>query len=218
MIERSTNRVPWILLTERETKRHQKAVDVATGEVVGYIRWVLPHELADKNIWPETQVAEVSQKDREQFERNFQELPQPNTKSFESGEMLVFRGSGLQEAEKKVRADGPFLSKCSIRVKGKNYFDVYVAVDLLTVKPAFQRQGVATLLVKSGCEIADVYHLKAFVMATPAGLKVYEGQGFKVVETVSTDYSQFGGIEPNVHHFLVRQPVSPEAQAVSVST
>lgn len=80
----------------------------------------------------------------------------------------------------------------------------------MAVKPEFQRQGVASLLIKTGCEIADRYHIKMYVIASPAGLKVYEGQGFKLVETVSTDYSQFGGVEPYVHHFLVRQPLSPE--------
>ena len=215
LIERSTKRFPWNLVTEREIKRHQKAVDIATGEVVGYARWLLPPELADKNVWSEAQVAEPSPKDRELFERDFRESPLPNAKS---GEMIAFRAGGLEEAEKRVRVDDPFLSKCSFRSTEKRIFDVYVVVDFLTVKPAFQRQGVASLLVKSGCEIADAYHLKAYVIASPAGLKVYEGQGFKVVETVSTDYSQFGAVEPYVHHFLVRQPVSPEAQAPSGST
>lgn len=96
--------------------------------------------------------------------------------------------------------------------------NVYTVVDFLNVKPAFQRQGVASLLVKAGCEIVDAYHLKAYVCASPAGLKVYERQGFKVVETVSTDYSQFGAIEPYVHHFLVRQPVSEKAHAPGSST
>lgn len=62
------------------------------------------------------------------------------------------------------------------------------------------------MLVKSGLEIADKYHKKAHVMARPAGLKLYEDQGFRIVETTSTDYSQFGAIEPYVHHFMVREP------------
>ena len=183
--------------------------------MVGYARWLLPPGLADKNVWSEARVAEPSPKDRELFERDFQDSPLPNAKS---GEMLAFRAGGLEEAEKRVKVDGPFLSKCPFRFTKRSFSDVYVVVDFLTVKPSFQRQGVASLLVKSGCEIADAYHLKAYVIASPAGLKVYEGQGFKVVETVSTDYSKFGSVEPYVHHFLVRQPVSPETQAPSGST
>jgi len=96
--------------------------------------------------------------------------------------------------------------------------DFYVVLDFLTVKPAFHRQGVATLLVKAGCEIADAYCQKAYACASPAGLKVYERQDFGLVETVSTDYSQFGATEPYVHHFMVRQPFFAEAQAPSSST
>ncbi|KAE9382226.1 hypothetical protein N431DRAFT_491429 [Stipitochalara longipes BDJ] len=193
LIDRSTKRFPWNLINKRELKRYQKAIDVASGEVVGYARWLLPPELADEKVWSEAQVGEPSPKDRELFERDFQESSLPNSKS---GEMIAFRAGGLEEAAKRI-------------------FDVYVVVDFLTVKPAFQRQGVASLLVKSGCEIADAYHLKAYVIASPAGLKAYKGQGFNVVEIVSTDYSQFGAVEQYIHHFLVRQPVSPEPQAPS---
>jgi len=61
------------------------------------------------------------------------------------------------------------------------------------------------MLVKSGLEAADTYHQKAHVMSSVAGLRLYEKHGFKVVETTSTDYSQFGGTEPFVHHFMVRK-------------
>jgi GNAT superfamily N-acetyltransferase len=94
----------------------------------------------------------------------------------------------------------------------------YVVLDFLTVKPAFHRQGVATLLVKAGCEIADAYCQKAYACASPAGLKVYERQDFGLVETVSTDYSQFGATEPYVRHFMVRQPVFAEAKAPDSSS
>lgn len=45
-------------------------------------------------------------------------------------------------------------------------------------------------------------------MSEPAGLKLYLNHGFKLVETVTVDYSQHGGTEPMVEHFLVREPVS----------
>lgn len=64
------------------------------------------------------------------------------------------------------------------------------------------------MLVQSGLKIADQYGIKTYVMSEPAGLKVYLNHGFKLVETVSTDYSQYGGTEPMVHYFLVREPVS----------
>ena len=60
------------------------------------------------------------------------------------------------------------------------------------------------MLVQSGLKIADEHGIKAYVMSEPAGLKVYQNTGFKLVETVSSDYSKYGGTEPSVHHFMVR--------------
>ena len=65
------------------------------------------------------------------------------------------------------------------------------------------------MLTSSGLEIADSYGVKTYATASPAGLNVYTRLGFQIVETVSTDYTQFGGTEPLVHHFVVRQPVAP---------
>ena len=210
LIEQSTKRVPWNLVSGRETQRVQKAVDVTTGEVVGHARWLLPPEPAEKNIWPEAQVNEPSPEDRELFEKISQETPLGKVKS---EAMIEYRGRGLADAARRVKGNESYLSKCSIRFTDKKLIGIHLVVEFLVVKPAFQRQGVASLLVKSGCEVADAYNLKVFVIASPAGKKVYEGQGFRLVETVSTDYSQFGASEPYVHHFLVRQPVSVKAQA-----
>jgi len=110
VIEWATKRFPWVLVTtERERKRHQKAVEISTGEVVGYARWLLPpaSELANKDIWLEAQAAEPSPEDLKLFERNMQEWPLPN---FKSSEMIAFRASGLAEAEKRVMINGPFIS------------------------------------------------------------------------------------------------------------
>jgi predicted N-acetyltransferase YhbS len=80
----------------------------------------------------------------------------------------------------------------------------------MTVHPEWQRQGVASMLMKSGLDIADRYQQKAFVIGTSEGAKLYESMGFKAVEILSTDYSHFGGIGPYVNHFMVREPVLEE--------
>jgi hypothetical protein len=61
------------------------------------------------------------------------------------------------------------------------------------------------MLVKNGLQIADSNRVKTHVMSSPAGLNVYTRLGFDIVETTSTDYSQFGGTELFIHHFMVRQ-------------
>lgn len=62
------------------------------------------------------------------------------------------------------------------------------------------------MLVQSGLTIADQHAIKTYVMSEPAALKLYLNLGFNLVETVSTDYSQYGGTEPMVHYFLIREP------------
>jgi len=169
--------------------------------------WPPDPESANKDMWLEVQAAEPSPDDFKLFERNMQEWPLPNVKS---GEMIEFRASGLAEAEKRVKINGPFLSKCCFGIQ-KGILNFHIVVDFLAIKPAFQPQGVANLIREAGCEIADKCDMKMYVIASPAALNFYKGQRFKLVETVSTDYSQFGGVEPYVHHFLVCQPLSPEA-------
>ena len=63
------------------------------------------------------------------------------------------------------------------------------------------------MLMQGGLKIADRYGIKTYVMSEPAGLKLYYNHGFKLVDTVSTDYSKYGGVEPLVHYFLIREPL-----------
>ncbi len=68
-----------------------------------------------------------------------------------------------------------------------------------------QGKGVATSLVQSGIKIAEDAGLECYVMSKPAGLKLYESHGFKLVKTVSQDVSKWGITEPDVNHFLVKE-------------
>lgn len=43
-------------------------------------------------------------------------------------------------------------------------------------------------------------------MSEQASLKLYLNLGFEVVETVATDYTEYGGTEPVMQYFLVREP------------
>jgi predicted GNAT family N-acyltransferase len=68
------------------------------------------------------------------------------------------------------------------------------------------------MLMKSGLEIADRYKQKTHVISSQAGLKFYESVGFETVESTFTSYSQFGAIEPFVHHFMVRKSALRESE------
>ncbi|KZF21984.1 hypothetical protein L228DRAFT_283185 [Xylona heveae TC161] len=193
IIARASERLPWNLISGRDTKRHQKVINVETGKVVGYARWSLPPDLAKAgNVWLEAQVAEPSRVDLEIYEKNFK----ANTDNgrligLKTGAMIGFRSAPLEAADARIMRDGPFLM-----------------MDYLTTDPAFWRRGIASMLVQSGLKVADRYGIKTYAMSEPAGLKVYLNHGFKLVETVSTDYSKYGGTEPLVEYFLVREPVS----------
>ena len=69
LIQAVTARSPRNLLTARDVRRHQKVVDSATGELVGYARWILPESLAHE--WMEAQVPSVSEAYERRDEKMF---------------------------------------------------------------------------------------------------------------------------------------------------
>jgi hypothetical protein len=73
IISNAIDRVPWNLVTGRDTKRHQKAIDLETERVVGYARWCLPPDLAKRgDVWLEAQVAEGTPAEHAIFEMRYQ--------------------------------------------------------------------------------------------------------------------------------------------------
>lgn len=67
VIRNCTLRMPRNLLRDRGTLRHQKAVDPATGGLLGYARWVLPESRA--GLWTKAQVPDVDDVERREIER-----------------------------------------------------------------------------------------------------------------------------------------------------
>lgn len=80
-------------------------------------------------------------------------------------------------------------------------------MDYLSTAPAYQRKGIGAELLKSGLDVADANGLRTIVTAQPAGVKLYLNHGFDLMQTVSIDYSQYGGTENKEDHFMIRQPV-----------
>jgi hypothetical protein len=70
------------------------------------------------------------------------------------------------------------------------------------------------MLLGNGLRIADKNGLKSYIMSSPAALKLYLTHGFVLMKTVETDYSQHGGTEPDVQHFLLRQPKAVPGLAI----
>lgn len=63
--EQSAKRQSMNMLSDREHKRVQVAVDRETGRIVGYARWALPDRLVSE--WLECQVPAVSQEEEAQY-------------------------------------------------------------------------------------------------------------------------------------------------------
>ncbi len=55
-----------VLLLSRETRRHEKAVDNDTGDVIGYARWILPERF--KGEWLDAIVEDVGEEKRKELD------------------------------------------------------------------------------------------------------------------------------------------------------
>ncbi|OQO04925.1 hypothetical protein B0A48_07943 [Cryoendolithus antarcticus] len=65
-------------------------------------------------------------------------------------------------------------------------------LQILVTHPAHQRRGAGSLLVKWGCDRADEVGVVAVLMASAAGLHVYEKAGFLTVKTSELDLQPWG--------------------------
>ncbi|KAK2760013.1 hypothetical protein FQN54_002749 [Arachnomyces sp. PD_36] len=65
--------------------------------------------------------------------------------------------------------------------------DAIYRLNTIAVNPAYQGKGVGSTLMAWGCDQADKNKADAFVMASPAGLRLYKKFGFEEVGTVHLD-------------------------------
>ncbi|KAF7518069.1 hypothetical protein PCG10_000643 [Penicillium crustosum] len=109
-------RFPRNLLNNRETLRHQKAVDPETGRILGYARWRLPpsHKTNPDDgmlIWPEAQVPAVEPEKEAEIRRIAETVVwDPN----DDADVLLDRVNAL---EKEVTPKTPYMSKLRIGMK-----------------------------------------------------------------------------------------------------
>jgi predicted N-acetyltransferase YhbS len=62
---------------------------------------------------------------------------------------------------------------------------------MISVNPVYQRQGIGSILLQWGTEEADAHGRDSFVIASPAGVRLYAKFGFKVVGEVQTPTGTF---------------------------
>ena len=185
VISQAARRMPQNLLSDPSRRRHLKAVDVESGRLVGYARWLLPEGM--DAAWPEAMTLrsndeEVRQKEEEVAQREF------NSADWEYDH-------ALDELDVLVTA-----AKTRILESGR-----FVLLDYLTVAPEFRRRGIATTLVNEGLRVAEQLGEDTFVMACKKGVGVYLGCGFRLIETIVQDDTKFGGDGEYSISFLVKE-------------
>ncbi|PGH30188.1 hypothetical protein GX50_07053 [[Emmonsia] crescens] len=65
-------------------------------------------------------------------------------------------------------------------------------LELIATRPGFERQGHASRLLKWGIEKAEADNARIFLESTPAGLKLYERLGWRVVDTLRIKLADYG--------------------------
>ncbi|WQF81103.1 Putative GNAT domain, acyl-CoA N-acyltransferase [Colletotrichum destructivum] len=183
------NRLPRNLVKGRGSRRHRKAVDAVTGEVVGYARWVLPE--GQEDLWKDAQVAEPSAQQAALYEARYSAYTVDGKIKGLNNEITESLSPLLEKTEEDILKTGTFL-----------------ALDYIAVLPDRQQQGIGSILVEDGLRVAEKAGLRVYVMSTQTGLKLYQGHGFISVRTVEQDDSQWGSTEPHINYFLVKEKTS----------
>jgi len=81
-------------------------------------------------------------------------------------------------------------------------------LEYLAVHPDYQKQGIASLLVRNGIQQAERMSLPIFLMAFDISRGLYLRLGFREISNVLQDDSKFGGSGKYNAYFLVYEPVS----------
>jgi predicted N-acetyltransferase YhbS len=74
----------------------------------------------------------------------------------------------------------------------------------MAVNPDHQRQGVGSMLMQSVCDKADENNLDAFVMSSPAGIRLYSKFGFKATGIVQTSQGVFTSMIRIARSYLIK--------------
>lgn len=106
------NRLPRNLVKGRGSRRHRKAVDAVTGEVVGYARWVLPE--GQEDLWKDAQVAEPSAQQAAQYEARYSAYMVDGKIKGLNNEITESLSPLLEKTEEDILKTGKFLSKSAI--------------------------------------------------------------------------------------------------------
>ncbi|KAK3900099.1 hypothetical protein C8A05DRAFT_17561 [Staphylotrichum tortipilum] len=216
-------RYPRTLQRNRATARHQKAVDTATGEILGYARWSIPESHAtittaesDGNgtpAWPEAVIPAVSAEEETEINRMAATAvwdPDLTSDPLLDGMRKIQdpRGHpGLQDVHEYKPI---LLTLLTSLIEGADTETKRAELEYLAVHPRHQRRGVATALVRSGMRQAEKLDLDIYVHAMKPGVLVYQRLGFRLERELIQDDTEYGGPGLFGDYFLIyKQPAKP---------
>jgi len=80
----------------------------------------------------------------------------------------------------------------------------FVVLNMLMTHPKHHRRGAGKMLVQQGINIADEAGLLCYLEGSPAGHRLYLSMGFKDVETLDMDMSEYGLEGIHSHYVMIR--------------
>lgn len=105
-------RLPWNIVKVTSPKRHRKVVEEATGNVVGYARWIIPDGHVD--TWANGIVLETDLEKRQAYEQAFQDVTDDGKIRGIDHQMVDELSEAIEKAEAEVLSTGEeFLSELS---------------------------------------------------------------------------------------------------------
>ncbi|KAJ3345045.1 hypothetical protein HDU83_004465 [Entophlyctis luteolus] len=185
----ASNTLRWprnLALVDRATRRHLKAVHDASGILVGYARFILPPALAGS--WLDAQVPAPTADEAAEFERRFAAADWALSTLTDHMDVPVI---AMKERHFSARSDA-------------------IVLDHLAVRPVFQRRGIASQLLAPAIQLASSAGVDIIALATAAGARAYVKLGFRILESLTQDYSPYGGTTEHTMSIVVYESKSPK--------
>ncbi|CAD6567379.1 MAG: hypothetical protein ASARMPREDX12_000232 [Alectoria sarmentosa] len=188
----AARRMAATLLKDPAHVRHQKAINAQSGAIFGYVRWVLPcvdDENAAGSGWIAARVPAVSEAQQHEAER------ERDAADWEYDHALDDLDEQMLDMKRRL-------------MDGKRY----MLLDYLAVHPDNRGQGIGSMLVQNGIREARKLGLDVFVHGMKAGLGVYKRTGFRLVDQMILNDSEYGGKGEYGSYFLVNEAEKGNAE------
>ncbi|KAK2614625.1 hypothetical protein N8I77_001434 [Diaporthe amygdali] len=155
-----------------------KAVDDATGEILGFVCWGMSLDPNTKQTKSEDgPPAEEGDKGAEVS------VEQPNNAS--STDDVASQGTSPDPLEQLEEMTSSHLAAFQERVMPDGVRCMYVIT--ITVHPNHQRRGIGPALIKQGTDRADAEGVFCWVHSSEAGVHTYQKCGFEEDDTLQID-------------------------------